>query len=155
MRPPTQRPKAWAWLPSSLLTGPKSTSTGGRSTAYFLLGYRWNKQNPQIKWYLRDDANLKGEDLISMPFRSSIAAASNTWDDATNQNLFADTNLVTISPTVKADTYDGNNAVAWNYFSPLALWLMPEHGIRRVKWADTILHWSLTSTSTRPIAGQQ
>ena len=113
--------KGLGMVTSSLLTGPKLTSTGGRNTAYCLLGYRWNKQNPQIKWYLRDDANLKGEGLDKYAVQSSIAAASNTWDDATNQNLFADTNLVTISPTVKADTYDGNNAVAWNYFNPGAL----------------------------------
>jgi hypothetical protein len=106
--------KGLGMVTSSLLTGPKLTPTGGRSGAYGLLGYRWNKLNPQIKWYLRDDANLRGEGLDKYAVQSAIAAASNTWDDATNQNLFADTNLVTISTTVKVDTYDGNNAVAWN-----------------------------------------
>ena len=113
--------KGIGMVTSSLLTGPTLTPTGGRSEANCLLGYRWNKLNPQIKWYLRDDANLKGEGVDKYAVQSAIAAASNTWDDATNQNLFADTNLVTISPTVKADTYDGNNAIAWMSFSPGAL----------------------------------
>jgi hypothetical protein len=110
-----------AMVTSPLLTGPELTPTGGRSTAYCLLGYRWNKKDPQIKWYLRDDAKLRGEGLDKYAVQGAIAAAANTWDAATNQNLFADTNLVTISSTVKADIRDGNNAVAWNSFSPGAL----------------------------------
>ncbi len=106
---------------SPLLTGPQSTPTGGRSTAYVLLGYRWNQKDPQIKWFLRDDTKLKGEGLDKYAVQGAIANAANTWDAGTNQNLFADTSLVTISPTVKADTYDGSNTVAWNSFSAGAL----------------------------------
>lgn len=106
---------------SPLLTGPTLTPTGGRSTAYCLLGYRWNTKDPQLKWVLKNDAYMTGEGLSASNVKSAIEAASNTWDAGTNQNLFADTNLVTLSPTVNADTYDGKNTVAWNPFGAGAL----------------------------------
>jgi hypothetical protein len=86
---------------------------GGRQSAYTLTGYRWNTRNPQIKLYLKDDAYLRNEGLNPTNVQGAIAAAANTWDAATNQNLFADTNLVTVSSSVKADVYDAKNVAAW------------------------------------------
>jgi hypothetical protein len=106
---------------SALLTGPATTATGGRSSAYTLLGYRWNTKDPQLKWALKDDAYITGEGLSASNVKRAIEAASNTWDAGTNQNLFADTNLVTPSSTVKVDTYDGKNTVAWKPFGAGAL----------------------------------
>jgi len=106
---------------SALLTGPATTATGGRSSANTLLGYRWNTKDPQLKWALKNDAYITGEGLSASNVKSAIEAASNTWDAGTNQNLFADTNLVTLSPTVKADTYDSKNTVAWKPFGAGAL----------------------------------
>jgi hypothetical protein len=106
---------------SALLTGPATTATGGRSSAYTVLGYRWNQKDPQLKWALKNDAYMTGEGLSASNVKRAIEAASNTWDAGTNQNLFADTNLVTLSPSVKADTYDGKNTVAWKPFGAGAL----------------------------------
>lgn len=103
---------------SALLTGPELTTDGGRSSAYVLTGYRWNTKDPQIKLYLKSDSNLAGEGLSTTSASSAIAAAANTWDDATNQNLFADgSSLVTVSTTVATDKRDYKNTLAWKYLS--------------------------------------
>ncbi len=101
---------------NALLTGPVMTSDGGRSSAYTLLGFRWNTQNPQIKFYVKDDANLRNEGLSPTTTANAINSAANTWDDATNQNLFSDTG-VTVSSAVNSDTYDRKNVAAWKYLS--------------------------------------
>ena len=64
---------------------------------------------------------MTGEGLSASNVKRAIEAASNTWDAGTNQNLFADSNLVTPSSTVKVDTYDGKNTVAWKPFGAGAL----------------------------------
>ena len=102
---------------NELLTGPDLSTDGGRSSAYVLTGYRWNTKDPQIKLTLKNDANLTGEGLSVSSASSAIAAAANTWDDATNQNLFADSNLVTVSSTVLSDKRDKSNTLAWKYLS--------------------------------------
>jgi hypothetical protein len=102
---------------SALLAAPVVTSDGGRSSAYALTGKRWNQKDPQIKLYLRTDANLAGEAMSTTAVQSAIANAANTWDDATNQNLFADANLVTTTTSANAGTYDGKNTIAWKTLS--------------------------------------
>lgn len=101
---------------SGELAGPAITSTGGRSSAYTLLGYRWNTKDPQIRWVLKDDNIMKNEGLSTTEVKSAIVAASNTWDAASNQNLFADSGLVTADSLVTADRYDRKNTINWKPF---------------------------------------
>lgn len=100
----------------SQLTGPATTSDGGRSSAYILGGWRWNTKDPQIKFYVKDDANLRNEGLTAANVASAISSAANEWDAVTNQNLFSDSG-VTVSSTVGADARDGKNVAAWKYLS--------------------------------------
>lgn len=99
------------------------TTNGGRNDAYLLTGWRWNQNVPQIKLYLRDDANLRNEKLTATAVKSALENAANTWDAAADKNLFMDNNAalktetVTVSSTVKADAYDGKNVVAWKGFA--------------------------------------
>lgn len=107
-----------------LLTGPATTSDGGRSSAYILGGWRWNTKDPQIKFYVKDDANLRAEGLSAASVASAISSAANEWDAATNQNLFSDSGVTaTTDAKYKVDTYDGNNVAGWKYLSsaPTAL----------------------------------
>jgi hypothetical protein len=95
---------------------------GGRQSAYLLTGYRWNTRDPQIKLYLKDDANLANEKLSAAATKIALEKAANTWDAATNQNLFLDNDAsgkqtVTVSSAVNADVYDGKNVVAWKGFT--------------------------------------
>lgn len=75
-------------------------------------GWKW-KDNPNIQLYLRKDSNLQSESLNANLVSSAILGAANTWDGATNQNLFA--NSVIQSTSVKADKLDGKNVHAWLY----------------------------------------
>jgi len=95
------------------LIGPLTTSTGGRSSAYTLSGYRWNTKDPQLKWVLKNDANMKNEGLDTVEVKKAIESASNTWDAASNQNLFADSSLVTTDSLVTADRYNRKNTINW------------------------------------------
>ena len=95
------------------LTGPVTTPSGGRSSAYTLLGYRWNRKDPQLKWVLKDDKVLAKEGLKTGEVKKAIESASNTWDGASNQNLFADSNLVTLDSKVAADRYNKKNTINW------------------------------------------
>lgn len=79
-------------------------------SAFVTGGWRWTN-NPSIKLYLRNDANLKNEGLTASQASSAIQAASATWDSATSQNLFASS--ITSSSTVAADKLDGKNVHAW------------------------------------------
>jgi hypothetical protein len=97
----------------NLLTAPVNTPGGGDADAYLLAGWRWNTKDPQLKLVLKNDAYLKSEGLNPSAVQNAVATAANTWDAATNQNIFADSNLVTASTTVSADIYDRNNVVAW------------------------------------------
>lgn len=96
----------------SQLTGPATASDGGRSSAYLLGGWRWNTKNPQIKFYVKNDNNLKNEGLSATAVASAISSAANEWDAATNQNLFSDDG-VTVSSSVGGDTRDGKNVASW------------------------------------------
>ena len=106
---------------SALLTGPASSVDGGNAKAYTLYGYRWNTKDPQLKWVLKNDANMAAEGLSASEVKSAISAASNTWDDATNQNLFADSNLVTLNPAVVAESNNKINTISWRPFGSTCL----------------------------------
>jgi hypothetical protein len=83
--------------------------------AYILAGWKWTQNNPQIKLYLKKDANFNNEGLDAEATKRAIEAAANMWDDAVAQNLFADSNLVTIteSANINTDTKDGYNTHGW------------------------------------------
>lgn len=98
------------------IAGPVYTATGGRTSAYAFTGYRQNVRDPKLKWVLKNDAYMTGAGLSASSVQSAIAAAANTWDNATNQNLFADSNLVTLDPNVAADKYNKINTVSWRSF---------------------------------------
>ena len=100
----------------SLLAGPDYTDDGGRADAYVLLGYRWNSRDPQLKWVLKNDAILAAEGLSSADVKNALEAAGNTWDEATNQNLFADSSMITLNPTVEPDKYNKINTINWKSF---------------------------------------
>jgi hypothetical protein len=106
---------------SGLLTGPVNAPGGGDADAYLLAGWRWNTKDPQLKLVLKNDAYLTKEGLSVGAVQGAVSAAANTWDGATNQNIFADSNLVTASTTASADKYDKNNVVAWKPVSGSAL----------------------------------
>jgi hypothetical protein len=106
---------------SALLTGPAYTASGGNANANILLGYRWNTKDPQLKWVLKNDANMAKEGLSASAVRSAITGASNTWDEATNQNLFADSGLVTLNPTVATEKYNKINTINWKPFGSKCL----------------------------------
>jgi hypothetical protein len=99
---------------SSLLIDPAITTMGGNSAAYSLTGRKWVQNDPQIKLYV----NPIGSGKSGTAVQGAIAAAANTWDDATNQNLFADTNLVTVTynPAIFSGRYDGKNVISWKHY---------------------------------------
>jgi hypothetical protein len=99
------------------LLAPAYTANGGNQNACKLTGWRWNTLDPQIKMYLRDDAYLRKEGLDPVASKNAIAAAAQTWEEATSQNLFADINTIEISKTKNADKYDGSNVIAFKPFS--------------------------------------
>ena len=99
-----------------LLT-PAYAVDGGNQNAYKLTGWRWNTKDPQIKMFLRDDAYLRNERLDPVASKNAITAAAQTWEGATTQNLFADTNTIDITTTKNADKYDGLNVIAFKPFS--------------------------------------
>ncbi len=102
---------------SALLTGPAYTADGGNTEAYALLGRKWNTKDPQLKFVVRNDAYMTAEGLDAIAVQNAITNAANTWDDATNQNLFADSNSVTFDPTVGADKYNQINTVSWKPYT--------------------------------------
>ncbi len=97
-------------------TGPTITSTGGNANAYVLMGRKWTQKDPQIKMSLKDDAVLAATGMSKTSVLGAVTAATNTWDDATNQNLFSDSGaLLTKTANWK---YDGVNNMA---FTPYAM----------------------------------
>ncbi len=102
---------------SALLKSPAYTADGGNANAYALLGRRWNMKDPQLKLVLKNDAYLTSEGLSASAVQSAITAAANTWDDATNQNLFKDSGLVTLDPTVDADKYNQIDTISWKPYA--------------------------------------
>jgi hypothetical protein len=105
---------------SSLLASPAITSAGGESAAYSLTGRKWIQNDPQIKLYLKSDARLAFEGLDRDEVRDAITDAANTWDAATNQNLFVDTDTVTFisNPFTFSGRYDGMNVISWMPYVP-------------------------------------
>jgi len=92
-------------------TGPVITQTGGNAAAYLLMGRKWTQKDPQIKMYLKDDAVLAATGMSKTNVLGAVTAATNTWDDATNQNLFTDSGA---SLTTTANwKYDGVNNMAF------------------------------------------
>ncbi len=104
-------------------------SAGGSYSSFRLLGYRWNRLDPQIQLYL-NPTNTPA-DITSAFSQESISAAANTWDTATCGNLFKDLNTVIVdgskvvddpfSSSPKKDSYNvhgwksfGNSFVALN-----------------------------------------
>ncbi len=100
----------------SLIAGPDYTGGGGRADAYVLLGYRWNTKDPGLKWMLRNDSIMAAEGLNSTDVKNAIKAAANTWDEASNQNLFADNSMVTLNPLAEPDKFNKINTINWKSF---------------------------------------
>jgi hypothetical protein len=95
----------------SVQTGPVITQTGGNANAYVLMGRKWTKIDPQIKMSLKDDAVLAATGMSKTNVLGAITAATNTWDDATNQNLFSDSGAALT--TTANWKYDGVNNMAF------------------------------------------
>ena len=100
---------------SMLQSGPAVTSSGGNANAYVLMGRKWTQTDPQIKMYLTNDANLAKAGMSTTSALSAVSAAANTWDDATNQNLFSDSGASLT--TAVAGRYDHINAMSFTPFA--------------------------------------
>lgn len=113
---PSALPKALTSDLTPSLTSPLWTSTGGRTVAQWYMGRKWTTPNPQIKLYV----NPTRTGLSNAAVQAAVEGAAKTWDDATNQNLFVDSNLVTVSTdqTIAAigQKYDQKNTISWNTF---------------------------------------
>ncbi len=92
-------------------TGPAITATGGNAAAYILMGRKWTLKDPQIKMSLKDDALLAATGMSKTSVLVAVTAATNTWDDATNQNLFSDSGALTTNTANWK--YDGVNNMAF------------------------------------------
>ena len=99
----------------SVQTGPAITQTGGNAAAYVLMGRKWTQKDPQIKMSIKDDALLDATGMSKTNVLGAVTAATNTWDDATNQNLFSDSGAALT--TTANWKYDGVNNLA---FQPYA-----------------------------------
>jgi hypothetical protein len=97
---------------SSLLSGPAVTSTGGNSNAYWLSGKKWTQLNPQVKM----SVNAAGSGLTTTQMQGAVSAAAETWDAATNQNLFSDGGAV--STTAVQGKYDKQNVISFLKYNP-------------------------------------
>lgn len=118
----------------AVMTGPATTPDGGNSAAYYLQGRKWFpgiyteingkvlERSPGysdgINLYLLNDPALRAEGLNPTAVQNALATAANTWDDATNENLFADANLVTVTsdPLITSGKYDQKNTVAFKAY---------------------------------------
>jgi hypothetical protein len=102
-----------------LQTQPATTAAGGTTAAYSLTGKKRIQKDPQIKLYLKNDAYLANEGLSATAVKDAITSAANTWDDATNQNLFADSNMVTVTTdsAIIPGKYDKKNVIAFRPYS--------------------------------------
>ena len=100
---------------SNLLSAPVFTAEGGDADAYVLAGWRWNTKDPQLKFVVFDDAALRGEGVTATGVQNAAIAAASAWDDASNQNLFADSNTVTVSSTVGTERYNKINTIGFQY----------------------------------------
>jgi predicted Zn-dependent protease len=96
-------------------------SAGGSYSSYRLMGYRWNKLDPQIQLYL-NPTNMPA-DLTSTSSQNAISEAANTWEDAVASNLFKDANTVIVDgnkvvddPFSSSPQKDGYNVHGWRSF---------------------------------------
>lgn len=96
-------------------------SAGGSYSSFRLMGYRWNKLDPQIQLYL-NPTNMPA-DLTSTSSQDAISNAANTWDNAVGSNLFKDTNTVIVDenkvvddPFSSSPKKDGYNVHGWKSF---------------------------------------
>ncbi|MCK9568652.1 matrixin family metalloprotease [Candidatus Pacearchaeota archaeon] len=94
----------------------KVTAREDVATAYVLTGKRWNARDPQLKFVLKTDAYLAGEGLAAGKVQSAIYNATQTWDTAAPQNLFADSGLITSSSAIATDSYNKINTINWKPF---------------------------------------
>lgn len=102
------------------VTGPKKTTTTRATLTtqlYVTNGKRWNTYNQQVKFVLRNDAEMTKKGLITSNVIREITTALNTWDNATNQNLFADSSLITTNPMIATDVYNKVNTINWKLFT--------------------------------------
>ena len=100
---------------SMLLSGPATTSDGGNANAYILTGRKWTQKDPQIKMSLTRDGNLLATGLNPASALAAVSAAAETWDAATNQNLFSDSGASYTTAT--ANHYDHINAMSFTPYS--------------------------------------
>jgi hypothetical protein len=91
----------WGWLPLG------NIYDGG----IYGPARRWNQENPTIQLYLLTDANYNAEGLNTNSVCTAIQTASNIWDGATYQRLFA--NTVIPSSSVSRDVQDGKSVHSW------------------------------------------
>jgi hypothetical protein len=96
----------------TILTGPVQTSTGGNVNAYWLSGKKWSQANPQIKM----SVNAAGSGLTPAQTQGAVSAAAETWDAATNQNLFSDGGAV--FTTAVQGKYDHQNVISFLNYNP-------------------------------------
>jgi len=102
------------------LTKAVTTPDGGNPLAYCFLGgitmvRKW-AVNPMVRMSLGNNANFVTEGMSVANALAALTAATKTWDDATNQNLFSDMGAnVTTAGSQKKDNV---NAV---FFLPFAV----------------------------------
>jgi hypothetical protein len=94
----------------SLMSGPAYTSDGGNPDAYNLLGRKWTQNNPNIQLYV----NPSGSSFTASQMWGATTAAAETWDVATNQELFSGQGIAT---TAKPGAYDGRNTLGFLKFN--------------------------------------
>ncbi len=102
---------------NKLIKVTKPITTRATTQLYVINGKRWNTYNPQLKFVLRNDAEMTKKGLITPNVIREIKTALNTWDDASKQNLFLDSNTVTTNPTIQADVYNKVNTLSWKLFT--------------------------------------
>jgi hypothetical protein len=148
--------KASASGTPSYLTGPVYTTGGGNAKSYVPAGWRWTSASPNIKMVVKSNTIPTG--LTAYAVNGATVAATQTWNSATNRKPFAS---VSTSTTVKTDTYDGNNVVAFKYLSdaPYALaysrtWYTKVNNCISALESDLSLNtryrWSTTLPNGRP-----
>ena len=92
---------------TATISGPAITATGGNANAYYFSGRKWTTRDPQIKI----SVNAAGGPLTQSQMQSAVSAAAETWDAATNQNLFSDGGAV--ATTAVQGKYDRQNVVSF------------------------------------------
>jgi hypothetical protein len=98
------------------LTGPVYAAGGGSNSAYILMGRKWVQKDPQVTMFLKDDALLAATGMAKTNALGAATAATNTWDDATNQNLFSDSGVALT--TTENWKIDGVNNMAFIPYAP-------------------------------------